>query len=145
MNSVKVFTDGASRGNPGAAGIGILICDKNNNTLREHHEYIGKTTNNQAEYSAIIKSLDLLKELITDYNFDSIEFYSDSELMVKQIRGEYKIKNNGLKPLIIEFHSKIKQLSVKFSINHIKRELNKIADNLANKALDEALKNLDSV
>lgn len=144
MNSIKVFTDGASRGNPGAAAIGILICDKDNNPLREYHEFIGNATNNQAEYTAIIKSLDLLKELKSDFDFDTIEFYSDSELMVKQIRGEYKIKNNGLKPLIIEFHSKIKQLSAKFSINHIKRELNKTADNLANKALDEEAKRTSS-
>lgn len=145
MNSIKVFTDGASRGNPGAAAIGILICDKNNITLREYKEYIGTTTNNQAEYAAIIKSLDLIKELKESLEFDLIEFYSDSELMVKQIRGEYKIKNSGLKPLIIDFHSKIKQLPVKFTISHIKREFNKTADILANKALDEALKNTDSV
>ena len=136
MGKVKVFTDGASRGNPGEAGIGIVIYDENENIVKSWNEYLGKTTNNQAEYLALIKSLDLLKELKDSIQIDLIEFYADSELMVKQLRLEYKVKDEGLKPLFKKFNTLINDLKIPYKINHIERKLNKEADKLANMGID---------
>ena len=132
---VKVFTDGASRGNPGLAAVGIVINDENDKEIRTLGKYIGECTNNVAEYTALIESVKLLKEL--NEPFEEIYFFCDSELIVKQIRGEYKIKNKDLIDLSLEFWKEIKSLNKKFSIKHIPREENKTADLLANKALDE--------
>jgi ribonuclease HI len=133
-----VFSDGASRGNPGESGIGIVVTDENDNILKKWNEYIGKATNNQAEYKAIIKSLEIIQDIINGIKteIDFIEFYADSELIVKQLRNEYKIKNTELKLLHAEFLSKIRAIGLKYSINHIDRELNKTADKLANQAID---------
>ena len=132
---VKVYTDGASRGNPGSAAVGIVINDENDKEIRTLGKYIGECTNNVAEYTALIESVKLLKEL--NEPFEEINFFCDSELIVKQIRGEYKIKNKDLINLSLEFWKEIKSLNKKFSIRHIPREENKTADLLANKALDE--------
>lgn len=123
----KLYCDGASRGNPGEAGIGCLILIDNKKI--EISEYIGKTTNNVAEYKAIIRGLEeTLKEGV-----DTIEIYSDSELLVRQINGIYKVKNKNLIPL----NQKVKELINKFkkySLIHINREDNSEADKLAKKA-----------
>ena len=132
---VKVFTDGASRGNPGTAAVGIVINDENDKEIRTSGKYIGECTNNVAEYTALIESVKLLKEL--NEPIEEINFFCDSELIVKQIRGEYKIRNKDLINLSLEFWKEIKSLNKKFSIRHIPREKNKTADLLANKALDE--------
>jgi len=132
---VKVFTDGASRGNPGIAAVGIVINDEKDKEIRTLGKYIGECTNNVAEYTALIEGVKLLKEL--NEPFEEINFFCDSELIVKQIRGEYKIKNKELINLSLEFWKEIKSLNKKFSIRHIPREENKTADLLANKALDE--------
>ncbi len=138
MAKLKVFTDGASRGNPGDSGIGIVVTDEHDNIITKWNEYIGKATNNQAEYKAIIKSLEILTPLLTEdiSPIKMIEFYADSELMVKQLRNEYKIKNSDLKLLHAEFIKKIRNLGFKYTLNHIERELNKSADKLANQAID---------
>lgn len=135
---LKVFTDGASRGNPGNAAIGIAIFDENEDIISSHKEFLGKTTNNYAEYSALLKSLDLLKELETSY--DKIEFYSDSELLVNQLTGRYIIRNENLKELAGKFMREIKLLGKRFEIFHVRREKNKIADKLANEAIDAVVK-----
>ena len=132
---VKVFTDGASRGNPGTSAVGIVINDEYDKEIMTLGKYIGECTNNVAEYTALIESVKLLKEL--NEPFEEINFFCDSELIVKQIRGEYKIKNKDLINLSLEFWKEIKSLNKKFSIRHIPREENKTADLLANKALDE--------
>jgi len=133
---VKVYTDGAARGNPGEAGIGIVIYDENENIIKTWNEYIGKATNNQAEYLALIKSLDLLKELKESVQIDLIEFFADSELMVKQLRLEYKVKDEGLKTLFKKFNVLMNDLKIPYKINHIERKLNKEADKLANMGID---------
>jgi ribonuclease HI len=135
---VKVFTDGASKGNPGKAAIGILITDENNEELLTHNEYIGETTNNVAEYKAFLKSLDLLKQLS---NIDRIEFFADSELMVKQLNGKYKVKDAKLNVLYNETKNKLSGLNIMHTISYIPRTENKIADRLAN----EAIKNYHKV
>jgi len=95
---LKIFTDGASRNNPGHAGIGIAIYDENNFIVKTYKEYIGKATNNQAEYIALIKCTEQVKKLGKDEGLkpDFIEFYSDSELLVNQINFDYKVKDADL-------------------------------------------------
>ncbi|MBE2225694.1 MAG: ribonuclease HI family protein [Ignavibacteria bacterium] len=136
MARVKVYTDGAARGNPGEAGIGIVIYDEKENIIKTWNEYIGKATNNQAEYLALIKSLDLLKELKESVQIDLIEFFADSELMVKQLRLEYRVKDEGLKTLFKKFNVLMNDLKIPYKINHIERKLNKEADKLANMGID---------
>lgn len=137
MSSINVFTDGASRGNPGFSGIGVIIYDKNDFILRTHCEFADIITNNQAEYKALLKSLKLIKELSIQQEFDNINFYLDSELVVKQIKYEYRIKEADLALLNNKFHFEIKQLGKPYTINYVGREKNKAADRLANQAIDK--------
>jgi len=133
---VEVFCDGASRGNPGEAGIGVVIREKTR-TLFEISDYIGKATNNVAEYLALIRGLE--EALLAGANEAS--FFCDSELLVKQIKGEYKVKNEGLRPLHLHALALIKKFK-KFEIFHKIREENQHADELANLGIDrQSLKN----
>lgn len=126
----EVYIDGAARGNPGEAGVGIVI-KQGNKILFEVGSYIGKTTNNIAEYMALIRGLE---EAII-MGGEDVKIMSDSELLVKQIKGEYKVKNQGLKPLY--FHAKELTKKLKsFEIEHAYREENKHADKLANQGID---------
>lgn len=128
---VQVYTDGACRGNPGPSGIGVVI-KHGNKTILEISDYLGKTTNNIAEYMACLRGLtEALRLKATE-----VELYADSELLVKQIKGEYRVKNEGLIPL----HSQIKSLICKFKsfkITHTLRHGNEHADELANRGIDE--------
>lgn len=128
---IQLFVDGAARGNPGEAGIGVVIKD-GHKTLLEVGAYIGKATNNIAEYMALIRGLEevlLIKK-------DSVKVTSDSELLVKQINGEYRVKNAGLLPLYLHAKELIKKFK-SFEISHAYREENKHADKLANMGIDE--------
>lgn len=140
MSRIKVFTDGASRGNPGEAGIGILIYDENDFIIKSRREYLGTATNNQAEYKALIKSTELIKELAEEgeVRIDIVEFYTDSELMTNQVRFDYQVKEPELALLNNKFHVKMKKLALPFEIHHIERDKNKAADRLANEAIDKA-------
>ena len=109
--------------------------DADDNIIETYKKFIGEYTNNFAEYTALVESAKLLKNL--NYNFDIINFYSDSELIVKQIKGNYKIKNKDLIRLSLEFWNEIKTLNKKFTITQIPRDKNKLADKLANEASDE--------
>ena len=142
MGRLKVFIDGASRGNPGHSGIGIVIYDENNFILRTYKEYIGEATNNQAEYRAILKSLDIIKKLRTniEVDFDFVEFYSDSELIVNQINFDYQAKDAELALLNNKFHVIVKKLNIPYAVSHIDRSKNKNADKLANLAIDRKVK-----
>lgn len=134
MKRVTIYTDGASRGNPGDAGIGIVFVDENGNTIKEISDYIGQTTNNIAEYKAMVRALNEALEM----NCDEINVISDSELMVKQIKGEYHVKNEGIKRFYKEVLELFKQFK-SYSITHVRREQNRRADELANRGIDEAL------
>jgi ribonuclease HI len=136
LSKIKVFTDGASRGNPGDSGIGIIIYDENNFILSSWNEYLGTATNNRAEYKAILKSLELIKKLVIERDFDEIEFYSDSLLMVNQINFDYKINEPELAILNHKFHVVIKKLNKPFKVIYTERSNNKAADRLANQAID---------
>ncbi|NCO65752.1 MAG: ribonuclease H [Candidatus Aquicultor secundus] len=129
---VIIYSDGAARGNPGPAGAGAQIKNVKGDVLAEVSEYLGETTNNVAEYRALILAL----EQAVHYKPFRIEIRADSELMVKQLNGEYKVKNMGLKPL----YDRVKQLlagCTSVEIKHIYRSENSAADELANKAIDE--------
>lgn len=126
-----VNVDGASRGNPGKAGIGVAIFDKNSKLIKECSEYIGTATNNVAEYKALILGV---KEAIK-CGAQEILFRTDSELLAKQIMGEYKVRNTQLMYLFTEVQGLLKKLP-KWKIKHIPRVENKEADMLANKGID---------
>jgi ribonuclease HI len=132
VNKVLLNVDGASRGNPGPAAIGVTIKDENNRLIECVSERIGNTTNNQAEYQALIAGL---KKAIS-LGAVQVTVYSDSELMVKQIQGSYRVKNVGIKPLYSEV-VKLAYTLASFKIMGIPRERNREADALANRALDE--------
>jgi ribonuclease HI len=129
--SAKIFSDGGARGNPGPAGIGAIIYDTKGKVLAEIAEYLGKTTNNQAEYRALIAALNKAKNL----KLKVVDCYLDSELVVKQLNRQYKVKNKELSPLFLEVYN-ISLSFKKITFNHIKREQNKEADRLANEAMD---------
>lgn len=133
-NIVKVYVDGASRGNPGPAGVGIVLSDQEGKILREHHEFLGNNfTNNQAEYLALIKALEICSSLFPK---GILHIFSDSELLIKQLNGQYKVRSQKLKQLFREVKQREKNFS-KVYYHHVDRELNKKADELANKALEE--------
>ena len=126
-----IYTDGAARGNPGPAGIGARILDSDGNVLSEECQYIGEATNNVAEYRALLMGLERAAEL----GASTVEVRSDSELVVKQLRGEYRVRSVALRDLF----ERAKQLSRAFqSVDyvHVRRELNRDADRLANRAID---------
>jgi ribonuclease HI len=132
--SLRIFTDGASRGNPGEAGIGVLIEDSSGNRLKEIRRYLGKATNNQAEYTALLIGLKVSREM----GADDISVFADSELLVKQMKGEYKVKHPLLLPLYTEAKTLTSGLK-KFRITHIPRAQNAHADALANEAIDKKI------
>ena len=131
-----IHTDGASRGNPGEAGIGAVIenAENENETLYEIAEYVNKMTNNAAEYTAVIRALEKASEL----GGSEVLLLSDSELLVKQVNGEYRVKNAGLQPLYQKVFE-LKQQFKSFKIQHVRREQNKRADKLANMGIDQNL------
>ena len=133
---IIVNVDGASKGNPGEAGIGVAVFDKDLNVVQESCEYIGVATNNIAEYKALI----LGAKLAIKFNAKNTLFKSDSELMVKQIMGEYRVKNTQLKSLYSEVQSLLGKLP-EWEIKHVPREENKEADLLANKGIEMSTEN----
>lgn len=131
MNKLIIFSDGGARGNPGPAGIGAVLYNEDKKIVAEISQYLGETTNNQAEYRALIAALKKAREL----GGQEIACYLDSELVVKQLNREYKVKNKDLAPLFLEVYN----LSLGFqkvSFIHIPREKNSVADRLANEAMD---------
>lgn len=128
---IIIYSDGGARGNPGPAGIGVVLYNEDKEVIEEISKHIGEATNNIAEYKAIIEGLKKAKEL----KAEELDCYLDSELVVKQLNGEYKVKNQGLAPLYLEIHN-LKLSFKKITFTHIKRALNAEADALANKAMD---------
>jgi ribonuclease HI len=133
MRRIIVNVDGGSRGNPGPAAIAAVVSDENGEVLTDSAETIGIASNNVAEYKALILGIELGREL----GADEIELVGDSELIVKQVRGEYKVKKPDLKPLHAAALAALADLP-KWSIRNVPRELNAEADALVNEALDNA-------
>ncbi len=127
---IKIFCDGGSRGNPGPAASGVVFMTTDGEIIEQFGRYWGVTTNNQAEYRAVDIALDKLVE----YDADRVEFYLDSELVVKQLNGQYRVKNQDLRPIYESIKSKIAGKNITFS--HVFRANNKLADNQVNICLD---------
>jgi ribonuclease HI len=125
-------TDGGARGNPGPAGAGFVLEDPTGTIVRSGGRFLGSTTNNVAEYEALLWGL----ATALDHGVQDLRVCADSELVVKQLLGAYRVKNEGLKPL----HARAKELLAKFGkvqITHVRREMNQAADALCNVAMDE--------
>lgn len=128
------YTDGGSRGNPGPAGYGVLIQGPGGEVLAELSEFLGICTNNVAEYSGLLGAL----EFALGHGIDRLRVISDSELMVKQIRGQYRVQSPELRPLYEEARRRIARLAA-FQIEHVLRGKNRRADELANRAMDRGM------
>ena len=132
---LNVFIDGACRGNPGPASVGVCFFDEAGKTVREYYRAIGETTNNVAEYTAMVEALRLAQDL----KATELKVHSDSQLLVRQISGRYRVKNARLSKYILLIKSLRKNFK-SVEIVHVPREQNQVADALANKALDELKK-----
>ena len=127
------YIDGGSRGNPDPAGYGVQIVDDSGQVVAELHQSLGQATNNVAEYQGLLAALAWALE----QGLESLHIRSDSELLVRQLKGEYRVKNPGLQPLFQEARERVTQIG-KVTFEHVRREFNKEADRLANLAMDEA-------
>jgi ribonuclease HI len=137
QNYLIAYSDGGARGNPGPAGYGVVIKDESGKKIADLSEYLGHQTNNFAEYQGLIAAL----EYAIEHGHKALKVISDSELLVRQIKGIYKVKNSVLKDL----HARAKELIAKldwFSIEHVLRGKNSEADQLANDAMDKGMKRL---
>jgi ribonuclease HI len=130
-----IYVDGASRGNPGEASYGFAIMNSDLEVIYQEGEYIGQTTNNVAEYTALLRAL----EYAQAHEIANVEIRADSQLLVRQLLGEYKVKSSNLEPLYESCRALLKQFRW-VEIKHVPREQNKIADKLANQALDRRKK-----
>jgi ribonuclease HI len=131
---VTVHVDGGARGNPGPAAVAAVASSSEGETLGERNAYIGEATNNIAEYRALLLGLELARDL----GASEVEVVNDSELVARQIGGEYKVKHAGLKPLFLEAMSELRGFD-SWAVRSVRREHNERADELVNEALDRAL------
>ena len=134
-SKVSIYSDGGARGNPGPAAIGVLILDEKGHILKEHKEVIGETTNNVAEYTAVLVGLELAKSV----GAEEIHYFVDSQLVARQVSGEYRVKTPHLKSLLLQVQEKIRSFR-KVTLKQVPREHENIehVDGLVNEALDEA-------
>lgn len=130
MTGAVLRTDGGSRGNPGPAGAGFVI-EREGEIVCRGGRFLGSVTNNVAEYEALIWGL----ENVSAMGFGSVTVYADSELLVKQVNGQYRVKNEGLKPLFARALKLLREFTT-FKVSHVRREFNKDADEMANQAMD---------
>ncbi len=131
---ITANVDGGARGNPGPAGYGVYIRDGSGAAIKQISEYLGHKTNNVAEYSALLAAL----QFAVDNGHKALKVVSDSELMVRQMTGRYRVSSPDLKPLYEKARSLVRQLD-RFSIEHVLRAQNKHADRLANEAMDRGM------
>lgn len=132
--TLSLYCDGASRGNPGPSGAGVVLLDENGEEILELSRYLDNGTNNEAEYQALVRGL----EAAADLSAKRIDIFLDSELVVRQLRGEYKVRNARLRSLFDQAVSILQQFD-DYDIFHVGRELNRQADRLANEAIDRGL------
>ncbi len=132
--SLILHIDGAARGNPGPAGIGVVLWDEAGTIREEHQAYIGKATNNMAEYEALLFGLWKAREL----GYTAVKVFSDSELLVRQVRGEYRVKHPRLRKVYDQVDQLVRSFDA-FEIDHVRRGMNTRADLLANRAIEAFL------
>lgn len=143
MKKIIIYTDGGSRGNPGPAAIGVLFCNEKGNPFKQYSQYLGQMTNNEAEYQAVIFALKKFKLIFGKKlaKETEIEIRSDSELLINQLNGKYKVLDPSLQPLFLEvWNLRLDFKKVKFRL--ISRNKNKEADKLVNELLNSYSKNL---
>jgi ribonuclease HI len=133
--AASLYCDGASRGNPGPSGTGVLLLGPTDRQVLELSRFIDDATNNEAEYQALIRGLQAAEDL----GFKNLQIFLDSELVVKQVRGEYRVKNPRLQKLFREVMSRLQRFD-EYAIVQVGREHNKQADRLANEAIDRGLR-----
>lgn len=133
-----LYADGGARGNPGSAGSGAVVFDLAGKRVVEVSDYIGETTNNVAEYEAVLRGLTKLKDEYAEgfFNHTPVVVRMDSELVIKQLRKEYKVKHPNLVPRHLELNNLIARHFPLITFEHVRREFNKDADALANQAMD---------
>ena len=134
---ISVYTDGGSRGNPGISGFGVVIYDDQHHIINKISRFIGVKTNNEAEYLALIEALTWVRDHRTE--FTAALFYSDSQLLVRQINGKYKVKAANIKPLYQISVSLISEIHLPVTFREILRDQNATADELANQAMDKKI------
>jgi len=140
MEKIIIYTDGGARGNPGPSGIGAVIANETGEVLKEISEYIGKQTNNYAEYMALIRALEESKNMFGEkLRTMVVQVMMDSELVVRQLSGQYKVKEPTLKELSSRVASMRLEDIPNVTFTHVLREKNSHADKLVNKAIDAAL------
>jgi len=134
LNRLRVYSDGAARGNPGPSGAGAVLVDPRGRVVERLGKYLGVQTNNFAEYTALILGLQRAREL----GVDEVEVFADSELMIRQLSGRYQVKSPSLRPLYEQARGILNEFS-RFKLVHVPREMNQAADEMSNKAIDERL------
>lgn len=137
MSTLIIHTDGGSRGNPGPAACAAVFLNPDREIVYSISRYLGYTTNNEAEYRGVILALETILSDLNKYSeFSSLQFVLDSELVVFQLTGRYKIKNANLQQLATTTHQLIRQINKPISFTHVKRHLNTLPDELLNQELD---------
>lgn len=133
---VNIYTDGGSRGNPGISGYGLVIFDDQKTLIYQESKFLGIKTNNEAEYSGIIAALEWVKKNQSAYQITQLNFFADSQLMIRQLQGVYKVKASTLLPLFSRAQQLLLQINLPTKFTDVRREFNELADKLANKAMD---------
>ena len=131
---LSIYTDGGSRGNPGISGFGVAIYDEQSQIIAKLSKFLGVKTNNEAEYLGMIEAVTYVRDHLSAIS--EVNFYSDSQLMVRQILGKYKVKADNIKPLHQTIASLLSQINIPCHFHEILRDKNKLADELANQAMD---------
>lgn len=134
--TINVYTDGGSRGNPGHSGYGLVIYDDNQKILFQESKYLGVKTNNEAEYAGLIGALIWINNNQNSLKISKINFNSDSQLMIRQLTGLYKVKAPNLIPIFLKAKDLINSISSPITFKDVRRDFNKLADQLANEAMD---------
>jgi len=138
---LSIHTDGGSRGNPGHAGFGFVVYNSAGDILHQDSQYIGIKTNNEAEYAGLLSALTWLQDYSKNNPVFSVDFFMDSQLIVRQVQGAYKVKATNLIPIFNQIKSLLSSFSFPVRFTHVLRHKNKIADQLANLAMDHGQKN----
>jgi ribonuclease HI len=131
---VRVYSDGAARGNPGPAGAGAVLTDSAGNVIARLGRFLGKQTNNVAEYEGLLLGLKHAREL----GYREVEVRADSQLLIRQLKGEYAVRHAGLKPLHAEALRLLRSFD-RYDLRHVPREENTLADEMSNRAIDEEM------
>lgn len=135
--NLTIHTDGGARGNPGPSGFGFVVYDDQKNIVHQGQKFLGTKTNNEAEYEGLIAALTWARENKDSHHLTSLQINMDSQLIVRQVNGLYKVKTPHLKPLYQLALHLISQLSIPVTFTDIRREQNSLADQLANQAMDQ--------